>query len=91
METLASYAIAVGQLCFEALLFGVIEEENAYFEAAAEEFAEVLRLDPQDILMDLPLLITAGNSQVGEETIRKEAVLRSVITGQSLYNGRNMR
>lgn len=40
--------------------------------------------------MDLELLITAGNSQVGEETIRKEAVLRSVIAGQSLCDGPGM-
>lgn len=37
--------------------------------------------------MDLPLLSTAGDCQVREETIRKEAVIRSV-TNQRLYDGR---
>jgi hypothetical protein len=45
----------------------------SYLELPTEEFAEVIGLDPEDGLVDLPLTITACDGEVGEETFWQEA------------------
>ena len=47
----------------------------SYLELPTKEFAEVLRLDPEDGLVDLPLLVATCNSEIGEESFRQEAIM----------------
>lgn len=54
-------------------------EGDTYLELPTQELAKVLGLDPQDVLVYFPLFLAAGDGQVGEEAIRKEAVAKSVI------------
>lgn len=48
---------------------------SSYLELSTEEFAEVLRLDPEDGLVNLPLLVATCDGEVGEESVRQEAVM----------------
>ena len=56
----------------------ILQANEAYLELSTEEFAEVLRLDPQDGLVDFPLLLTACDGEVGEESVRQEAIVVSI-------------
>lgn len=47
----------------------------SYLELPTEEFTKVLRLDPQDGLVDLPRLVATCDGEVGEESVRQEAVM----------------
>ena len=53
----------------------VLQAIDSYLELPTEEFAEVLRLDPEDGLVDFPLLLTACDGEVGEESVRQEAIV----------------
>ena len=46
----------------KALLFA----KDTYLELATEELAEVLRLDPENGLVDLPLLVATCDGEIGE-------------------------
>lgn len=37
-----------------------------YLEVPIQQFAEVIGLDPQQVLMDFPFFLAAGDGQVGE-------------------------
>jgi hypothetical protein len=54
-------------------------KRHSYLEVPAQEFAKVLGLDPQDVLVNLPLFVAAGDGQVREEAVRKETVTLSAI------------
>lgn len=47
----------------------------SYLELPTKEFAEVLRLDPEDGLVHLPLIVTTSDGEIGEESIRQEAIM----------------
>ena len=51
-----------------------LQPDRAYLELPTEEFAEVLRLDPQDGLVHLPLLVATCDGEVGEESFWQETV-----------------
>jgi hypothetical protein len=44
-----------------------------YLEVPVQQFAEVVGLDPQQVLVDFPLLVAAGEGQVGEDVERQRA------------------
>lgn len=48
-----------------------------YLEAAAEQLAEVWRLDEEDVAVDGELLLAAGDGEVREKIVLVEPVLIS--------------
>ena len=64
--------------CVRCGTFGihvVIAGEDTYLELPTKEFAKVLGLNPQDGLVNLPLLIATRDGEVGEESVRQEAIM----------------
>ena len=53
----------------------VPQVNDAYLELPTKEFAKILRLDPEDGLVNFPLLLTACDGEVGEESVRQEAIV----------------
>jgi hypothetical protein len=47
---------------------------GTYLEFPTDEFAKVLRLDPQDGFVDLPLFVATCDGEIGEERLRQEAI-----------------
>jgi hypothetical protein len=45
----------------------------SYLESPTEELTEVLGLDPEDGLVNLPLLVATCDGEIGEETFWQEA------------------
>jgi hypothetical protein len=46
----------------------------SYLEVPIQHFAEVVGLDPQEVLVDFPFFLAAGDGQVGEDVLGEEAV-----------------
>ena len=44
-----------------------------YLEVPIQQFAEVVGLDPQQVLVDFPFFLAAGEGQVGEDVWRQQA------------------
>lgn len=53
----------------------VLQAIDSYLELPTEEFTKVLGLDPEDGLVNLPLLLTACDGEVREESVRQEAIV----------------
>lgn len=53
----------------------VLQAIDSYLELPTEEFTKVLGLDPEDGLVNFPLLPTACDGEVGEESVRQEAIV----------------
>lgn len=51
------------------------QKSCSYLELPTEEFAKVLRLDPEDGLVDLPLLVVTCDGEIGEETLCQDAIM----------------
>ena len=45
-----------------------------HLEVPIQQFAEVVGLDPQQVLVHFPFLVAAGDGQVGEDVLRQKAV-----------------
>ena len=50
------------------------QKSCSYLELSTEELAKVLRLDPEDGLVDLPLFVATCDGEIGEETFWQETI-----------------
>ena len=48
---------------------------SSYLELPTEKLAEVLRLDPEDSLVNLPLFVATCDGEIGEESVWQEAIM----------------
>ena len=44
----------------------IVSVDFSYLKVPIKQFAEVVGLNPQEVLVDFPLLLAAGDGQVGE-------------------------